>query len=296
MVAGKSGLALLAVTAAMLPLLGGSGCSRTPKTEPLKLVFGEHCKQENDRKRVAIDGYVRPSGFLTFCDNNSCRVDLFARENQLTGSLSVSIPTGDDKSEMKPLKKDFSIGDFVIMDDGGTPIKAGEAARFIGELHAYKDPTQPDLRCSLDVDEVQKLEPAALNLARAPEAAKLSLDKFCDPQFDNKYVVIEGIVSLPAALYCRDECSMTVGPSAGADESATVPAYFSVGSKPGQMEHLPKSYQPSDLKIRDASGKTLDIDRTIRLFGVRTVTVNLSGPDEGKRRCALHVERAEQGG
>lgn len=74
MFAGKSGMALLAVTAAMRSLLVGSGCSRAPKTEPLKLVFGEHCKQENDKKRVAIDGYVRPSGFLTFCDNTNSAI------------------------------------------------------------------------------------------------------------------------------------------------------------------------------------------------------------------------------
>ena len=269
-------LAALLVGAGLL--VSTTACGNEPPA-PLS-TFADFCKKENKNKRVALEGFVKPTG-LTFC-KTSCMTGLFERRMQEgRGSARVDLRVRG-RNGMEKLKKSYRRADFTIYDKEGNPIKFGSPARLHGRVvySDYDKSRKPT--CFIKVDLIEK----STYKEKTPKATLVSPGDYCSGKYDDAYIAVKGTLSLPSSLYCRGGCTLKLS-GAGGEASPK----FSLGTGANYMERLPRRYNPSMLKIRSTQGAIIDINRPVRLEGL--VQSWESGKEKVKK-CNLLVERVIQ--
>lgn len=104
---------------------------------------------------------------------------------------------------------------------------------------------------------------------------RVTFENVCDKAFDArgggpaKDVVIEGYLTLPkVATACSNTCLLYLTPKLG-DKTRWLNAFVKTGGGPNTMDALGATYQLSDLKVHDSTGKLLDLNKKVRLTGWR---------------------------
>ena len=116
--------------------------------------FSKACAVENEKKVVAMSGFVAP-GRTVYCSNRGGRMECGYRFTESAGaekSITAYIEQGTGANTVEKLKSSYKREDVRIRDHGGNLVNLADKVRLTGKLNVT-----PDLSvCFLDVTRIER--------------------------------------------------------------------------------------------------------------------------------------------
>lgn len=134
-----------------------AACSGEP---PVAVEYANLCQPENDKKTVAVDGYLSTGMMLSYATrggDKSANLQ-FSAAPEGEKFVLAEIPVGTGSNQMEELPRGFKKQDLKIKTDGGATVGTNDRVRLTALAKTKSDalnaPTQP---CYLKVSRIEKL-------------------------------------------------------------------------------------------------------------------------------------------
>lgn len=228
---------------------------------PVAIDFSKVLDEANNGKRVTIEGYLAlPSSSMI--SDESVQLALFERAGQFHSSLSfiLDMPVGSGKNTMKKIPLKYAKSDVDVTGNKEEKIVIGDHVKVTGKFTVY------GTFCSMDIQEIEKLEPAAIDYASLG-ATKITSANAEDTTLEDKLVYLEGTIEIPTLTMGGDYTFIYLKVP-GMSDQVTVDVGY--GSIPGRMQAPPENYTDSDIKIFGDNGNPINIKKKVRVYGVKS--------------------------
>ena len=112
-----------------------AACSQPEPGTPVE--FSKACAPENEKKIIAVSGYLRP-GASVFCSKHGGRMECgftFAETADAKQGFSADIEQGSGANTVDKLKSGYRREDLKIRDSAGNVINLAEKVRLTGKMN-----------------------------------------------------------------------------------------------------------------------------------------------------------------
>ena len=103
--------------------------------------FSKACAVENEKKIIAVSGYLKP-GASVFCSKHGGRMDCsftFAETADAAKGFSAHIEQGSGANTVDKLKSGYRREDIKIRDSAGNVINPAEKVKLTGKMNVAPD-------------------------------------------------------------------------------------------------------------------------------------------------------------
>jgi hypothetical protein len=247
------------------------------------LTYAAAFDRVHDKAFVNIEGYLQMPEMI-YTDGQSGQVYLIERPYQRHGrNIAVSVKTGDCNNCMEGLPKEYKRADFKLKADDGSPIGLNERVRVSGRLGILENSLSKDgLALTMELTSLVKVPEVAIDYKQV-EALKVDKTNLMDSTLQYVMSYAEGKLTIPTMIFMDKELTLDM---AVGDKNLWV--NFEFGTGPNQIEEIPENYGKADFKIHDADGKLINLNRPVKVWGIRSTPGHTSSG-------FLYVEHIEQG-
>ncbi len=184
---------------------------------------------------------------------------------------------------MDELPDQYTSGDLRLVADDGKEIGAHQRVRLTGNLRVRESRLSANgFSATLDVTKIEQLEDMPIDFASLNPIEITKANLMDTTLADNALSYVQGKLSIPTMLFMDSDISLNM--AVGGQELSVS---FMFGTGPNQIEDIPKDYEKSDFKIHDHTGKLINLNKPVKLYG------NRSKP-KADSPGTLYVEHVEQ--
>ena len=123
----------------------------------------------------------------------------------------------------------------------------------------------------------------------------VAFNQVCQKENDNRYISVEGYLRTGVTVLCSSRngtraCGLELADKP--DGNSSVSVYVEEGAGNSQMQPLPKSYSPDDLKLRAKDGQTIGAQDRVRIVGTAKTTTD--AVNSSYTICYIDVTKIEK--
>jgi hypothetical protein len=258
-----------------------AGADTKASQQPLVLDFKDAFSLDYHEKIVTVEGYMKLTQEAYALDYNE--MFLVSRPNQWRGkSIELSLEVGTDHNQMNSPKMQNSWESLVVIADDGSKLAPDQKIRVTGKLAVIEGRfAESNMLLQLNVSKLEAASSAAFDYKAA--ATEVNAENQTDKSLEQHFATAQGKLAIPDTLVPGEGIVLAMKLPTG-----KIYCQFRFGDGPNFMDKVPDHYTNRDIKIRDANGKLVNINKPVRVFGNRTP------PQSDGFEGYISVERIEQ--
>ncbi len=134
-----------------------------------------------------------------------------------------------------------------------------------------------------------------MSLTGCTKPVPVAFNQVCQKENDNRYISVEGYVRTGVTVFCSSRngtraCGLELADKP--DGNSAISVYVEEGTGNSQMQPLPKSYSPDDLKLRAKDGQPIGTQDRVRIIGTAKTTTD--AVNSSYTICFIDVTKIEK--